>query len=255
MKHGDFSNLANNYSKYRPAYSKSILNAILGIKKKQVNEIDIADIGAGTGIWTRMLAEKNPKSLTAIEPNDNMRKFGIQDSKNFSITWLKGTGESTGLKENSIDLITVASCFHWIDFEKGIKEFHKILKKGGHFVVIYNPRYYENNKILLDINDYLFKLNKNIKRVSSGKTIVNEEFSKKIYKTNLFDDVIYIEGMNNINMSKEQYIGAWQSTNDIQVQLGKELFNNFLDFIQEKLKDISVIKTSYLNRAWIARKI
>lgn len=52
MKHGDFSNLADDYAKYRPDYSPIILKSIIGLVSKPVNQIDAVDVGAGTGIWT-----------------------------------------------------------------------------------------------------------------------------------------------------------------------------------------------------------
>ena len=55
MKAGDFSGLAGDYSSNRPDYSKSVLEALLGMMKIPVNAIDFAGVGAGTGIWTRMV--------------------------------------------------------------------------------------------------------------------------------------------------------------------------------------------------------
>ena len=57
IKHGDFSLLAENYSKYRPGYSEDILELVLTKVGKPISELDFVDVGAGTGIWTRMVAE------------------------------------------------------------------------------------------------------------------------------------------------------------------------------------------------------
>ena len=58
-------------------------------------------------------------------------------------------------------------------------------------------------------------------------------------------------------MSKERYIGAWRSVNDLQYQLGKEKFDQFLSFIDYKLENIENIEkidATYLIRSWSARK-
>ncbi len=52
---GNFSGLSSDYSKNRPDYSKSVLDAVLGLHSSERNDLRAADIGAGTGIWTRML--------------------------------------------------------------------------------------------------------------------------------------------------------------------------------------------------------
>ena len=85
VKHGDISALAENYSKHRAGYSESVLSSILGLAGKPVSELDFVDVGAGTGIWTRMVAGRNCRSATAVEPNDEMRCYGIADSREFSI--------------------------------------------------------------------------------------------------------------------------------------------------------------------------
>src|SRR3989338_6856910 len=100
MNHGDFTGLAQSYSLYRPTYSASVLNCLLSLLDKPINESSFADIGAGTGIWTRMLHEKFPKIIDAVEPNDDMRNQGEKDSRGTAIQWIKGTGENTGLHDD-----------------------------------------------------------------------------------------------------------------------------------------------------------
>ncbi|WP_159393172.1 hypothetical protein [Streptomyces rimosus] len=39
-----------------------------------------------------------------------------------------------------------------------------------------------------------------------------------------------------------------------QVQLGEENFRKFLDYIKERLVDVGTVETTYLTRAWAARR-
>ena len=94
---GDFTGLAKDYSQHRPDYCPSVLKALLGLFDKSAAEIDFADVGAGTGIWTRMVSAAGVKSVIAIEPNDDMRANGIADSQQTAIRWLAGNAEQTGL--------------------------------------------------------------------------------------------------------------------------------------------------------------
>jgi hypothetical protein len=43
--------------------------------------------------------------------------------------------------------------------------------------------------------------------------------------------------------------------NDLQVQLGPELFGQFLRYVERKIDGVSSIETTYLTRAWSARRI
>lgn len=255
MKHGDFTGLAADYSHYRSDYSPVVLRAILGIIEKPVTKIDAVDVGAGTGIWTRMLLETGIRSVLAIEPNDDMREQGKADPKNGSIQWRKGSGEKTDLLSNSADLISMASSFHWVDFDKGIGEFERVLRPAGCFVSLWNPRFIEANTLLVEIESYLTTLKgSEIKRVSSGRSEFTETLTEKLEDSGLFAEVIYLESKHTINFTPERYLGAWRSVNDLRVQLGEEKFIEFLSWVEQRIANLSVIEATYLTRAWVAQK-
>ena len=169
MQHGDFSDLAENYSKYRPGYSSEILEKIINYVGKPSDTIKFADVGAGTGIWTRMVA-RIVGSAVAVEPNDQMRMHGEVDNNGLDIQWKKGSAEQTGLIDKSFDLVSMASSFHWPDFDQTTREFSRILKPGGVFVALWNPRLIEVNPILVEIEAKLKDYIGDKKRVSSGRS-------------------------------------------------------------------------------------
>lgn len=255
LTHGDFTGLASDYSKYRPGYSESVLTALLAMVDKPTVEIDAIDVGAGTGIWTRMLAERGLRSVIAVEPNDDMREHGIRDSASLVVGWKKGSGEETGLADGSGDILTMASSFHWVDFERGTREFHRVLRPGGRFVALWNPRYLDDSPELLDIETHLKTLNPDIRRVSSGRSGITERLTQLLWASPLFGDVVYLEGRQHRTMTIEQYLGVWRSVNDLQVQLGQEKFARFLDYIRDRLKGRETIETTNLTRAWSARRV
>jgi ubiquinone/menaquinone biosynthesis C-methylase UbiE len=254
LKHGDFTKLASMYSHYRPGYSSTVLKAILGIVGKPVTEIDFADVGAGTGIWTRMVAEKNCRSVVAVEPNAEMRKMGMGHVLNRQIQWQEGSGEMTHLDNESIDLLSMASSFHWVNFEAGTKEFYRVLREGGHFVALWNPRYIDDNPLLVDIEKKIYALAPHIKRVSSGKSEFVDNLSGQLLHSPYFEDLTYLEGRHTNHLTPEQYIGVWNSVNDIRSQMGEAVFEQFMHFVRMQVESLTVIPCTYLTRAWIVRK-
>ena len=255
MKHGDFTALAGDYARYRPGYSPSIATAILALVGRPAAQIDAADVGAGTGIWSMILASRGLHSVTAVEPNDEMRRQGILASQGMNICWRKGTGEETGLTSDSLDLVSMASSFHWVDFDRGCAEFQRILRPGGRFLALWNPRLIEVNPLLVEIEREITRLKPDIRRVSSGRSGLTERLTEMLWSKGGFDDVIYLEGRHVAHQTPEHYLGAWRSVNDLQVQLGPDLFRQFLTHVEREITGLSSIETTYLTRAWSARRV
>jgi SAM-dependent methyltransferase len=254
LKAGDYTGLAGEYSRHRPDYCPSVLSALSGLLDKPMAAVDFVDVGAGTGIWTRLVSQRGTKSSTAVEPNDDMRANGMADSAVTAIRWVKGVGEQTGLPARCCDWLTMASSFHWVEFEAGILEFHRVLRSGGRFSALWNPRLIEVNPLLVEIESYLDGLLSNIKRISSGRSGITETLTERLWASPYFDDVVYLEGRHVIEMSPSRYMGAWRSVSDLRVQLGTERFNSFLAFIERRIADVDTIEATYLTRAWSARR-
>lgn len=253
LQSGDFTGLAKDYSHHRPDYCPSVLNALLGLLNMPAAEVDFVDVGAGTGIWTRMVYGKGVKSISAVEPNDDMRAEGIADSVETSIRWLAGTAEQTNLPDASCDWLSMASSFHWTNFETTIREFHRVLRPGGRFTALWNPRLIEVNPLLMEIEAQLNTLRPNIKRVSSGRSGITETLTDRLWDSPYLEDVVYLEGRHQIAMTPDRYIGAWRSVNDLRVQLGPEKFEVFLAFVAKRISGLETIEATYLTRAWSAK--
>jgi ubiquinone/menaquinone biosynthesis C-methylase UbiE len=251
---GDFTGLASAYSENRPDYSQSVLDSLIGLLPKPIGQIDFVDIGAGTGIWTRMVNDMGVNSAKAVEPNDDMRESGIADSTSTSIEWSAGNAENIDLPNQSCDWLSMASSFHWADFDNATKEFQRLLRPQGRFTALWNPRLIEVNPMLVEIEAHLATLRPNIKRVSSGRSGITETLTDQLSASPHFEDVVYIEGRHVIEMSKDRYMGAWESVNDLRVQLGPDKFGEFLQFVENRIAKVDVIEATYLTRAWSARR-
>jgi len=134
-----FSNRVDDYTRYRPGYPPEALQFILDQSNLNANST-VADIGAGTGIFTALLLTSGA-SVIAVEPNEAMRSAAdrhLQSYKNY--TSVAGSAEQTGLADQSVDLITAAQAFHWFDYAEAQKEFVRILKPAGKSVLIWNRR-------------------------------------------------------------------------------------------------------------------
>ncbi len=133
--YGRFSNRAEDYAKYRPSYPAEAIDCILqGLEGK--SQLIGADIGAGTGISARLLADRGIQVI-AIEPNAAMRKVAETHPL---VEFRDGSAENTKLPDNSVDLVTCFQAFHWFNPEPTLKEFARILKPEGKIALVWNDR-------------------------------------------------------------------------------------------------------------------
>jgi SAM-dependent methyltransferase len=134
-----FSTRVADYVRFRPSYPLELFETLVAECGLGPNSV-IADVGAGTGIFTRLLLEcGNP--VFAVEPNDEMRRAAEQSLANYpKVVALKGTAEATGLADHSVDFITCAQSAHWFDRSRTQSEFRRILRAGGWLVLVWNER-------------------------------------------------------------------------------------------------------------------
>jgi len=119
-----FSDRVASYVAHRPSYPPEVVDWIFeGLGP--LTGLVVADIGAGTGISSRLLAATGARVL-AIEPNEAMRVAGA-GAATPGIEWHGGTGEATGLPSASVHAVTCFQAFHWLDHGAALAEFARIL--------------------------------------------------------------------------------------------------------------------------------
>ena len=255
MKQGDFTKLAKQY-KNRPAYSELLLNNILKIMEYARNKdnFQIVEVGAGTGKLTKMLLEMG-LNVIAVEPNDAMRKEGILFTKEFNnVEWIKGSGEVTNVNSNIADWVIMASSFHWTNPTKSLPEFSRILKKNGYFTAIWNPRNINISEFHMKIENNIKNIVPELKRISSGSQST-KQWEYVLVSTGDFKNCIFMETDHLEIMSKDRYMGAWHSVNDIQVQAGAKRWKEIIDMIEIEISNLVKIEVPYKIRSWTVKKV
>lgn len=197
-----FSGKAQIYEKYRPGYTKECIDYI--IKNSDISEGGrIADIGAGTGIFSEGLLKLGYK-VVAVEPNDDMRAEAQKKLSGYPLFSIVNTSaENTELEEHSIDLITVAQAFHWFDVPRFRRECLRILKPDKKVFLIWNNR---------DSKSELVKENARIcsefcpdfTGFSGGKEKTQEESFLQFFQDGKYTVEVF---SNNLYFDKKSFIG------------------------------------------------
>ena len=141
-----FTEKAAYYDEFRPRYAAAAIDDLVqdGVLERGSR---VADIGCGTGIFTRQLACALGASsaVMGVEPNDGMRACA-KDLASFlpaeaaAVRFMKGSAENTGLGAGSVDVVTAAQAFHWFDPKAFRAECLRVLCGGGWGVLVWNVK-------------------------------------------------------------------------------------------------------------------
>lgn len=149
-----FSNRVADYIRYRPGYPEGVLT-LLRDRGWLKRGAQVADIGSGTGIFTRLLLEEGAE-VFAVEPNAEMREAAeAMLCHQASFHCIAASGEETTLADHSMDLIVSAQAFHWLDRTQARREFTRLLKPGGRIALIWNVRQTDRTPFLRDYENLL----------------------------------------------------------------------------------------------------
>ncbi len=157
---------APRYGAVRPAYPNSVLDALLDATEASLGRRArfVADIGAGTGKMTQLLARRG-LSVVAVEPSQAMRRHMAKDLSQEGFILLEegaasapltmqqepgarlrseaiavraASAEATGLADGTLDLVVFAQSWHWVDPLRAAAEAARILTPGGVLAAVWN---------------------------------------------------------------------------------------------------------------------
>ena len=125
---------ARDYERVRPSYplrSLAVLADALDLGPGKC----VADLGAGTGKFTRLLALTGARVI-AVEPVAAMREGLAEVLPQITVT--AGLAEATGLPEHSVDVVVAAQAWHWFDAPAALAEAGRVLRPGGALALVWN---------------------------------------------------------------------------------------------------------------------
>ena len=130
-----FTGKAEAYAKARPGYPDAAMDYICTLIPQ--NSV-FADIGAGTGKFTLLLAQRECR-VFAVEPNEDMREqLAVRATLYPNIQIINGSAESTTLSDKSVDVVLCAQALHWFNLNDFRAECHRICKSNGIVIAVYN---------------------------------------------------------------------------------------------------------------------
>lgn len=133
-----FTGFADTYDKYRPKPPVVLIDILT-----QLAQIDcprlVVDLGSGTGLSTRIWADR-ADAVIGIEPSADMRRLAEAQTALLPnvkhIRYKTGYSHQTDLVDGCADIVTCSQSLHWMEPESTFAEVARILRPGGVFAAI-----------------------------------------------------------------------------------------------------------------------
>jgi SAM-dependent methyltransferase len=125
-----FDQEAERYDRHRPQYPDAVIDALLG---PEPSGLEVLDVGCGTGIAARQIAERGAKVLgvdVAPRMAEIARRHGIDVELGAFEDW-----EPAG---RTFDRVTSAQAWHWLDLPVATVKAAAVLRPGGRLGLIWN---------------------------------------------------------------------------------------------------------------------
>lgn len=130
-----------------------LLNHVLSLgidrrwRKKAINMLKphqprhILDVATGTGDFAIQAMDIQPDEVVGVDISEGMLEKGRAKIKalglSSKIQLLSGDSENIPFDENKFDAVTVAfGVRNFADVQRGLREIHRVLKPGGHIIVL-----------------------------------------------------------------------------------------------------------------------
>lgn len=121
---------ADNYDIVRPSYPAEIAELV-------PPHSTVLDVGAGTGKFTQLLAEPSAqRTVLAVDPSEEMVRT-LRANLPQVPAW-RATAERTGMFNASVDAVTCAQTWHWVNPEEALREADRIIRSDGRLVLVWN---------------------------------------------------------------------------------------------------------------------
>jgi SAM-dependent methyltransferase len=125
-----FGQQAEAYDRFRPAYPDAVIDDLLG---PTPSGLDVLDVGCGTGIASRQMAERGATVL-GVELAPRMAEIARGHGVEVEIAAFEAW-DSAG---RTFDRVASAQAWHWLDLPLATAKAASVLRPGGKLCLIWN---------------------------------------------------------------------------------------------------------------------
>jgi SAM-dependent methyltransferase len=126
-----FDDEAERYDRCRPKYPDAVIDAVVG---PEPSGLEVLDVGCGTGIAARLMADRGAKVL-GVDVAPRMAEIARRQHR---IDVEVGAFEDWEPAGRTFDRVTSAQAWHWLDLPVATDKAASVLRPGGRLCLIWN---------------------------------------------------------------------------------------------------------------------
>jgi ubiquinone/menaquinone biosynthesis C-methylase UbiE len=187
----------------------------------------VADVGCGTGIFTRQLRTLLPDTvpILGIEPASDMRLSAQASAHSETgITYIGGTAEHLPLRAGTVRAVVAATAAHWFDRPAFCKEARRSLMPSGLLAIVEYVRDEETSMAAAAVIDFLA-------RYGGPRAYARPDYEAELRTAPGFHDFEYAVENLTLQLSPDDFMGLALSSSHARPAieaLGKETAENLL---------------------------
>ncbi len=155
----DWGRTSEEYAKYRDIYPKEFYEKLAGLSLGVKGQRAL-DIGTGTGVIPRNMYAYGA-DWTGADISENQIKYAKQLSREagMDISYFVSAAEDIDFPNESFDVIIACQCFMYFDKDILLPKIHRMLKRDGHFAVLFMAWLPEESGIAKTSEELVLKYN------------------------------------------------------------------------------------------------
>ena len=256
-----YDNLAGDYARHRPEYPEALLEALwahyeAGRRAGWPRPELVVDVGAGTGIATRLLRRTlGPEvRIIALEPSAGMREQAAAGTPSgLAIEFRDGSAEQLPFESGAATLINVAQAVHWFDRTRFYAEARRVLAPGGTLAILQNNRDWRASPFLDAYETFL--------------ETYGEDYSRHYRAFDIEAELGSVEGLEAVTlvvanweqpMTVEQFAGMARSSSRVQAAMRRNgeqrTIAALLDLLDQYAQSDGTVAVQYRSELYLARR-
>ena len=155
----DWGRASTDYAKFRDIYPDAFYEKIIGMGLC-VKGQRVLDIGTGTGVLPRNLYKYGAKFIGSdIAENQIEQARRLTAEAGMDISYVVSPAETVDFPAEYFDVVTACQCYVYFDKSALFPKIHSILKKSGHFCILYMGWLFEESEIVANTEKMILKYN------------------------------------------------------------------------------------------------